>query len=274
MPTYLLAWNPSRWEWKDEDLSRMVHAIEKGEIITDRWSCGKTKRIKKGDRVFLIRLGEDPRGIFGSGIVTRKTYEDLHWDDELAQSGKLSKFVEFQYDILVDPEKGTILSREILKNDPRFAQMHWDTQMSGIRIPDGIAIELEKTWAEIQIFNEFTLPEEIVDERGCFEGEKRRISVNAYERNPIARQKCIQHYGSRCVVCGFDFAEAYGEIGNGFIHVHHLKPLSEIRKSYEVDPINDLRPVCPNCHAVIHKRRPPYSLEEVKSFLIGGNNEP
>ena len=49
--------------------------------------------------------------------------------------------------------------------------------------------------------------------------------------------------------------------------MHHLLPLSEIKISYVVDPKEDLRPVCPNCHAVIHRRNPPFTLEEVRDML-------
>jgi len=92
--------------------------------------------------------------------------------------------------------------------------------------------------------------------------------VNSYERNPLARQRCIKKYGASCYICGFSFGVTYGEVVDGFIHVHHLLQLSEVGKEYKVDPIADLRPVCPNCHAVIHHRRnPAYTIEEVRSFL-------
>jgi len=92
--------------------------------------------------------------------------------------------------------------------------------------------------------------------------------VNAYERNPLARQRCIKKYGINCYVCGFSFGRTYGEIMDGFIHVHHLRQLSEVGKDYKVDPIVDLRPVCPNCHAVLHRRpKQPYSIEEVQALL-------
>jgi predicted HNH restriction endonuclease len=68
-------------------------------------------------------------------------------------------------------------------------------------------------------------------------------------------------------MCGFKVAQTYGEVGEGFIHVHHLKPLSEIGSKYKVDPIQDLRPVCPNCHAMIHRRDPPYGIEELWGLL-------
>lgn len=111
------------------------------------------------------------------------------------------------------------------------------------------------------------LPEEVHMPQKFFEGATRQISVNVYERNPLARKKCIEHYGSTCNVCGVDFSKMYGEIGKGFIHVHHLKALSEIAIEYELDPIKDLRPVCPNCHAMLHRRKPPFTVEELKALI-------
>jgi predicted restriction endonuclease len=105
------------------------------------------------------------------------------------------------------------------------------------------------------------------DTENLIEGAKRQVTVNAFERNPKARQECIKYYGTKCNICNFDFEKQYGEIGKGFIHIHHIKPLSEINEEYEVNPIQDLRPVCPNCHAMIHKRNPPYSMEEIQSLL-------
>jgi hypothetical protein len=98
------------------------------------------------------------------------------------------------------------------------------------------------------------------------EGAVRVITVNAYERNPEARRICLQHYGMQCAVCGMTFAERYGSVADGFIHVHHLRLLSSVGPDDQVDPVVDLRPVCPNCHAVIHLRTPPYSIEEVREM--------
>jgi len=109
-------------------------------------------------------------------------------------------------------------------------------------------------------------PDEL-EKQTLSEGAKKQVIVNAYERNPKARKECIKYYGTKCFICGFDFKERYGEIGKGFIHVHHIKPLSEINEEYEVNPIQDLRPVCPNCHAMIHKKKPAFSIEEIKSLL-------
>lgn len=99
------------------------------------------------------------------------------------------------------------------------------------------------------------------------EGERTQVLVNRYERDRNARDACIQHFGTRCRVCEIDFGEVYGEIGKGFIHVHHAVPVSEQREGYHVDPVRDLVPVCPNCHAMLHRRNPPYSVAELRTFL-------
>ena len=98
------------------------------------------------------------------------------------------------------------------------------------------------------------------------EGLRRLVSTYRYERDPQARNACIQHYGTQCDVCGFDFGEEFGAIGDGFIHVHHLTPISERDTEYIINPIKDLRPVCPNCHAMLHRRNPPYTVAELKEL--------
>ena len=84
------------------------------------------------------------------------------------------------------------------------------------------------------------------------EGATIRVYVDAYERNPKAREACLRYWGRTCFVCRFDYGKTYGEFADGYIHVHHLKPLAEIKERYRVDPKKDLRPVCPNCHAALH----------------------
>ena len=102
------------------------------------------------------------------------------------------------------------------------------------------------------------------------EGSRKQITINAYERNPQARQKCLNHYGTFCQICGFNFGEFYGSEFEGKIHIHHIKPISEINGEYEVNPINDLIPVCPNCHMAIHSKPDGvYSIEDIKEKLNG-----
>ena len=111
------------------------------------------------------------------------------------------------------------------------------------------------------------LPCELLPHLPLTEGAACEVLMNRYERDPLARRRGLAHYKPTCVVCGFNFGAVYGPSTDGFIHVHHLKPLSEIGSEYVVDPVADLRPVCPNCHAVIHLGGGCRSIEQVKQLL-------
>ena len=262
MAAYLLTWNPKRWAW--EDLEDYVTDFNRGKVRTSEWSCGRNKSIAVGDRVWLIRVGEEPRGIFCRGLVTRDSYEDDHWSAD----DKKSRYIDFEIDGIVNPEAEPIITRERL-DEPPFDVMHWSTQSSGISIPEDVSRALEDEWERLLVGNPLVIPEEIVGTQACSEGARYQVTVNAYERNPRARAACIQHYGPKCAVCELVLADAYGPAGEGLIHVHHLLPIASVGEEYRVDPIKDLRPVCPNCHAIIHRRNPPFEIEEVQQMLAG-----
>ena len=101
------------------------------------------------------------------------------------------------------------------------------------------------------------------------EGLRKSVYVNVYERSSEARKKCIQIKGTACIVCGFDFEKIYGNLGKGFIHVHHIIPISSINGAYVVNPETDLIPVCPNCHAMLHRGANGniLSIEELKAII-------
>jgi hypothetical protein len=122
-------------------------------------------------------------------------------------------------------------------------------------------------WTGRDAVTDSVLPEEIIQPSGLVEGAVRSITVNAYERNPQARRQCIDAHGTICCICGFSFGAVYGKVADGYIHVHHLRPLSQVNGEYVVDPVKDLRPVCPNCHAVLHLGGECRSIEEVKRMV-------
>ena len=153
--------------------------------------------------------------------------------------------------------------------------------MEGIEGDDGIRkiVSFEPTLKEKLLFQSGVdwlaldtaiddAPSEVLSNSNKYpEGAKKEITINAVERNPKARAACLRHHGHTCVPCGFDFMAVYGEIGREYIHVHHIYPLKLRETEYEVDPINDLVPVCPNCHAMIHRREPCLSVDELRALL-------
>lgn len=94
--------------------------------------------------------------------------------------------------------------------------------------------------------------------------------MDVRERSAKARRQAIALHGVTCTVCGFNFADYYGEIGDGYIEVHHLSPLADSQGERPVDAAADLRPVCPNCHAMLHWRTDtPKEFGEVQEGVEG-----
>ena len=102
---------------------------------------------------------------------------------------------------------------------------------------------------------------------GELEGRAIQTIATRYERKRLNREACIQLKGSRCVVCGFDFAQTYGPLGIDYIEVHHLKSVASIGADYFIDVAADLAPVCSNCHAMAHREEPPVPLERLRELV-------
>jgi 5-methylcytosine-specific restriction protein A len=263
MKTYLLTWNPDRWPWDDLP-EEAAYFREKGEL-PGRWSCGNNRSVRVGDRVFLMRQHVEPRGIIASGWVTRGSYKGVHWEDRR----KSALYVQRRFEVFLEPGVDAILARNMLFRAD-LSDVHWDTQSSGIEIPPRAAAVLERIWRAFVSHKKgavISLAEEIRRPSLYSEGTSKKIRVNVYERDPQARRECIKHHGLKCSVCSFDFEAFYGEHGRGFIHVHHLKPLSTVKRGYKVNPVKDLRPICPNCHAMIHGGEDMLGIAQLKRLI-------
>ena len=269
--TCLVACRPSDLPWPS--FADDIQAVRTGESLERDWDSLGNAQVGLGDRVFLLRQGLQPEGLVASGYVVsgRGRGEAAVVGDD--QGGGARSFARLRLDALIDVDQSLALA-DIAPHltesaTPRVASEAVIT----LDAVDGGRVE--ETWSDHLAKLGFVLAQ-IAEEVACteplVEGATKRISVNAYERNPAARAKCIHHYGATCIVCAFDFAEAYGERGDGYIQVHHLVPLSDVRKEYEVDPIADLRPVCANCHAMLHRWRDrQVTIEELKGLMAGPN---
>jgi 5-methylcytosine-specific restriction protein A len=262
--TYLFVWNPRRWKW--ENLEENIEQVNSTGRCPEDWSCGNTKSIRPNDRIFLVRVGEEPKGIMAAGFVTSYPYLHRHWSEKK----KDVLYVDIEFETLLNPDKDPILTLEIL-NTGNLSKQHWTPQASGISIRPELVDELEAVWFDFlrtqNLRHNPFAPINSGEQRTFSEGTANQVLLTRYERNPYARKACIQLYGYSCTVCNFNFEKHYGQIGNGFIHVHHLIQLANVGKPREIDPIKDLRPVCANCHAMLHRQNPPMSIEELKSMM-------
>ena len=105
------------------------------------------------------------------------------------------------------------------------------------------------------------------------EGAAKTVTSTQYERDPQNRLDAIRIHGQKCVTCGFDFGDVYGDRGAGYIEVHHLIPLAEVDEDHIVNPETDLAPVCANCHRMIHRRRgDTLSVDELRKLIRDRKN--
>jgi len=264
MTAYLLTWNPKQFKW--HELKNKISKFRAGGSITLQWSCGNTKRIAKGDRLYLLRQGVEPRGIMASGIALGAPTEDRSWNS----AQKTARYVPVALDALLDPITDGVLPLSELRNGA-LGKVNWKTQVSGIVINDVAAEILNKQWRKFVAKAgraPLALTEEVSDGTKYYEGAVNQVTVNAFERDKAARQACIDYHGLQCAACDFDFEAVYGERGAGYIHVHHHVPLSEVNARYEVNPQKDLVPVCPNCHAMIHRGAKTLTVRQLRAILM------
>lgn len=145
MSTYLLTWSPKKWRWVDLP-GRIGEIRRRGFCVTD-WSCGNNKSIARGDRLFLLRQGGEPRGICGAGHADSEPFEGAHWRREKARAGRTTMYLMVRWEALLDPEKESIFPREWL-NEGALSRVNWNSRISGIGIRPEAAGALEERWAD------------------------------------------------------------------------------------------------------------------------------
>jgi hypothetical protein len=278
-------------EFTKDNISQIIHLFESKPFD---WK-GKIKN--NNPRLILYRYLKLSDAIYVANQVAEFTYKSYN---NLEQQYLIEEIYKDQNTYSNDNENLMICSFNsedenlmISIFDENFYPADWDNFYFMIGKPTFIKLKVindtEQQIEELPIENqdnnnseqtaENLFPDEIdqsisnVDQNIQYkEGSTSKVLVNAYERNPQARKKCIEYYGTSCYVCGFNFGKVFGKLGEGFIHVHHLKPIAEIGEEYEINPIEDMRPVCPNCHAMIHRRIPLLSIEEIIAILQQSQN--
>lgn len=138
--TYLFAWNPKLWDWPE--LPRDIRKLARRGYVDLEWSSGRARNVEPGGRAFLVRLGVEPKGLFGSGTVMTPPVERIHWRADKAGEGRTTNYVMLRLDALFELPVVTFadLSR------PPFARYRWAVRQSGTRVPSTLADALEALW--------------------------------------------------------------------------------------------------------------------------------
>lgn len=255
---YVLIWNPKRWQWPDFD--DVVDETAAGFVVDEPWTVIDRKDpIQPGDLAILLRQAVDP-GIVASGTFISSAEAAPNWEDPTTIT--MSAHIRW-HTILHTHDR---LSRDDLEY--LVPGIKWKRlQGSGYLVPSHSAELLLATWDRHRDSLLIHSPGEISDLDRVPEGAVTKVLVNSYERSPVARSRCIAAWGTTCNNFNFNFEARYGDLGRGSIHIHHLRELASVGGDHDVDPVADLRPVCPNCHAMLHRRKPAYTIEELRVRL-------
>jgi 5-methylcytosine-specific restriction protein A len=260
MVTRLLVWNPKRWHWWDE----LSDEFEKrGKKWVGNWSSGTTKSIRPGDRVFLIRLGKEPRGIMGSGVATSATYIGRHWDKELARQGRKASYVDIALDVLRNPGREVILTIETLRA-ANLGRFNWSPRASGVEIPAQVAARLEDLWRR---FLRKPVRVLVTVEPEAVEGLP--VEIVTYNRGRSRRLRDAAAAASRgiCEVRQLDYSTVLDGKGVRVLHVHHRRQLGATDRP-KLTRLSDLAVVCANCHSRIHlDPRRALAVERLRKLL-------
>lgn len=202
---------------------------------------------EEGDRVYIYTTSPYSKIEFVT-LVERINMSFLEIRDDKEYWRDISKYAEVK--------KGNFVRLRLLRIIEGDSLSLNNLKNNGLSIaPRGAIRVVGKLKQYIDNILEANSDEKVDGVIRFLEGSKQPALISRYERNPIAREKCLDHYGYSCRICNFNFEDAYGPLGKEFIHVHHIFHLADRDEEYEVDPIEDLIPVCPNCHAMLHRKK-------------------
>ncbi|RTE66106.1 HNH endonuclease [Amphritea opalescens] len=261
---WIITWNKDKWS--EEKMQDLMDRFSSGEIVVERWKFGAHKKGCIGDRVYLSRTGKLSPGLMGSGKIASEPRQE----EDFSDSSKNAWYVDICFDYLADKASKPVASHEYLADLLGVSSRAFTPEKSGTSYR-GIDADLEKLWDKLtgNLEPSYAGEADFNEASEYIEGAKKTVLVNRYERDLKARQKCIDHHGIKCKACGIDLSLVYGlDLGKNYIHVHHIVPLSSIGKEYVVDPIEDLVPLCPNCHAMIHQVNPPMTVSSLRSKIL------
>ncbi|MET3719293.1 HNH endonuclease [Arthrobacter sp. UYEF21] len=236
MSAIILGWDPARWnQW---NYSAVVEQVAVTGLHLEPWTVNRS--VAAGTDAWLLLLGAHGPGLIGHGVVLSEQ------PGPSASQDTTKITVQVAFDALLP--LGDQVSADVLH--AMIGSVPWGSLEQVTELEPGDGARLRDVWAD---YGPERGPDPTLPAPGTYPDDAvARLAVNRYERDPVARRACIAHRGTNCAACGFSFEMAYGEVGADFIHVHHEVPASQLGSGYQLDPLTDLVPLCPNCHAMAH----------------------
>lgn len=253
------------------------------------WSVTQPKHQKEiavGDLVYIWRAKGSKKqvsGVIALGVVTEESkpreevnnklvlYDEL-WNENYSEASKIKAGIRLK-EIRLTPNDGMIIS-EIFEQDPVLSQ----SQIIKTRVGSNFILNeiqsllIGQYWVGL---NPLILEDEDLE----IKSNEGRITLRIHkvrERDPKIKKKAIDLFVKQngyvfCELCNFSFEEKYGNIGKGYIEVHHLKPISQYDEN-ELTSIENLKLVCSNCHRMIHRGDPESLFYQLKESLRRSKN--
>lgn len=262
-PAVILVWSATHWNrWNYRAVVEQV--LESGSYL-DSWHIGY-RNIQPGTEAWLLFQGSSDAGsgLIGHGVVV----SDFAEMDGGADGGSGGRYVGIAFDALVPlGEQIPLAALAAAVPDIRWAEA---PDADVLSVPASAEPDLRRLWREQ---GPLAADPFGVVPGTCPPAATATLVTNRYESDADARRMCLAFHGMACAACGFSFEASYGDIGKGFIHVHHTVPASRLGAGYELDPVTDLVPLCTNCHAMVHHGvSTPRTVPELRNILaVGGH---
>lgn len=245
MTNYIIPSNPSNY--------KVIQAFQELNIINWVQHKNSNKGVVIGDIFYIYSSAPDKRLIVKAEVIDK----DLLVSDIDDRKYVISDEYTTDGDKWFKLRLLNVINSNVTSDDLKEFGLKGNVQ-SLRKLDDSIVKRIEA---------KLSISEPDLDTEYC-DGKIKKIYTTTYERNPINRQKALSYHGYSCAACGFNFEEVYGELGKGFIEVHHIVPLSMRDEEVKVNPKTDLIPLCPNCHRMIHhKKNRILTIDELKKIL-------
>lgn len=264
MAALILGWDITEWNRWNYD-AVVEHVAETGQYL-DRWSVDSRWNALPGTEAWLLLQGtsDADTGLIGHGVVMSEPFQHV----ARGTSGVGGWFVTAVFDALLP--LGEQINLETLRTAVPGAPWDDAAGRAAMALPPAAEPGLRRLWrdqgptaAGWEELVSGTFPPEAVS----------RAGVNRYERDADARRVCLAFHGTSCAACGMSLETAYGGAGSDVVGVHHVVPPEMLGSGYQLDPITDLVPLCPNCHAMAHHQvAVPRTVPELRSMIAAAGH--
>ena len=141
--TFLLKWNPAissyTMERLDSDLSEWAEGYWSDDFD---WDVHQWQKARKGDRFFMVRVGEGNTGVFAAGRFTSEPFVANDWS---GGDGK-RHYMKMEFEAVFHPERVDIIATDFLEQE--LPNINWCGGHSGLLLDKEDAVRLELIWRD------------------------------------------------------------------------------------------------------------------------------